>query len=61
MPANRSRRARQLALVGIATAALVAAPLPAQQAGSAITPAEAQQGAQYHQQFLNEFGGEMEG
>jgi predicted Zn-dependent protease len=61
MPANRSRRARQLALVGIATAALVAAPLQAQQAGSAITPAEAQQGAQYHQQFLDEFGGAMTG
>ena len=61
MSANRSRRARGLALASIAMATLVAAPLQAQRAGSAITPAEAQQGAQYHQQFLNEFGGAMTG
>jgi len=48
-------------LAGVAVAALVAAPLGAQRAGSAITPAEAQQGAEYHQQLLNEFGGAMSG
>ena len=30
-------------------------------AGAPITPAEAQQGAEYHPQFLAEFGGEIEG
>lgn len=30
-------------------------------AGSPITPAEAAQGAEYHPQFLSEFGGEVEG
>jgi len=48
-------------LAGVAMAALVAAPLGAQRAGSAITPTEAQQGAEYHQQLLNEFGGAMSG
>jgi len=61
MSANRPRRPMRLALTGVAAAALVAAPLHAQQAGSAITPAEAQQGAQYHQQLLNQFGGAMTG
>jgi predicted Zn-dependent protease len=57
----RSRRTRRIALAGIAATALVAAPLQAQRAGAAITPAEAQQGAKYHQQFLDEFGGAMTG
>ena len=57
----RLRRRVRFALSGVAAAALVVAPLQAQQAGSAITPAEAQQGAQYHQQLLNEFGGAMSG
>jgi predicted Zn-dependent protease len=61
MSANLTRRPRQLALAGVAMAALVAAPLQAQRAGSAITAAEAHQGAQYHQQFLDEFGGAMTG
>jgi predicted Zn-dependent protease len=56
-----SRRRMRLALSGVAAAALVVAPLQAQQAGSAITPAEAQQGAQYHEQMLGEFGGAMTG
>jgi predicted Zn-dependent protease len=56
-----TRRVKRLAFAGIATIALAAAPLQAQQAGSAITPAEAQQGAQYHQKLLNEFGGAMSG
>src|SRR6478736_5350492 len=61
MLTNRHRRPRRLMLAGVAVAALVAAPLGAQRAGSAITPAEAQQGAEYHQQLLNEFGGAMAG
>lgn len=62
----RISRARSLALTGVAAVALAACattsePASAQSAGSAITPAEAQQGAQYHQQFLEEFGGAMTG
>lgn len=50
-------------LLGTAAGALVfaAGPAQAQRAGTAITPAEAQQGAQYHEQFLQEFGGAMSG
>ncbi len=55
-----TRRCARLVLTGVAAAAL-AVPLQAQQAGSAITPAEAQEGAQYHEQLLNEFGGAMSG
>lgn len=62
----RSLPARQLALVGIAACTLsgctsMAGPASAQSAGAPISAAEAQQGAQYHQQFLNEFGGAMTG
>ena len=66
MSATRISRARHLALTGVAALALAAcATTPetasAQSAGTAITQAEAQQGAQYHQQFLDEFGGAMTG
>src|SRR5688572_31504509 len=61
MATTATRRFKRTAFAGIATVALCAGPLHAQQAGSAITPAEAQQGAQYHQQFLDEFGGAMTG
>jgi predicted Zn-dependent protease len=61
MSAHRIPQARRLALAGVAALALVAGPAQAQRAGSAITQAEAQQGAQYHQQFLDEFGGAMSG
>src|SRR5688500_11507102 len=61
MAAFPIRRPVRLALTGVAAAALVVAPLQAQRAGSAITATEAQQGAQYHQQMLNEFGGAMTG
>ena len=61
MFANPHRRPRRLMLASVAMVALVATPLQAQRAGSAITPAEAQQGAQYHQQLLEEFGGAMTG
>ena len=66
MSATRISRARHLALTGVAALALAAcATTPetasAQSAGTAITQAEAQQGAQYHEQFLDEFGGAMTG
>jgi predicted Zn-dependent protease len=61
MATNSKRRIARLTLSGTAAIALAAVPLQAQQAGSAITPAEAQQGAQYHQQLLQEFGGPMSG
>ena len=61
MSVNRVPLARKLALVGVAALALAAVPVNAQRAGSAITQSEAQQGAQYHQQFLQEFGGAMTG
>jgi predicted Zn-dependent protease len=61
MSVHISRRLKRMALAGIAVGALVAAPAPAQRAGSTITAAEAQQGAQYHPQFLQEFGGAMTG
>jgi predicted Zn-dependent protease len=56
-------RMRHLSLLGTTAAALALAsgPATAQRAGTAITQAEAQQGAQYHQQFLQEFGGAMTG
>lgn len=62
----RSLPVRQLALIGIAACTLssctsMAGPASAQSAGAPISAAEAQQGAQYHQQFLNEFGGAMTG
>ena len=54
-------QARKLSLAGVAAFALLAVPAGAQRAGTPITQAEAQQGAQYHQQFLDEFGGAMTG
>jgi predicted Zn-dependent protease len=61
MSPTRVTQARKLALAGVAAVALAAVPANAQRAGTAITQAEAQQGAQYHQQFLQEFGGAMTG
>ena len=61
MSANLLIRKRKLALASIAAIALISVPTQAQQAGQAITQSEAQQGAQYHQQFLDEFGGAMTG
>ena len=61
MVAIRISRTRRLALASVAAFALAAVPASAQRAGSAITQAEAQQGAQYHEQFLQEFGGAMTG
>jgi predicted Zn-dependent protease len=61
MSSLRKSQARKLALTGVAAFALAAVPANAQRAGTAITQAEAQQGAQYHQQFLEEFGGAMTG
>ena len=63
-------RIRRVAVASIAAGTLFAcATVPqeaqaqrtAQRAGGAITAAEAQQGAEYHPQFLREFGGAMTG
>ena len=65
MTSSLSRRIRRLVMTSTAVCTLAGcATVPdtasAQSAG-AITQAEAQQGAQYHQQFLEEFGGAMSG
>lgn len=59
-----TRLTRRILALGIAPVALVgcvgaAAQIPS--ASAPITPAEAQMGAQYHPQFLAEFGGAMSG
>ncbi len=59
-------RIKKVILASVAAGSLFAcATVPqqaqAQRAGGAITTAEAQQGAQYHPQFLQEFGGAMTG
>lgn len=61
MAIDSPRRLRWMICTGLAASVFAAAPLQAQQAGSAITPAEAQQGAEYHTQLLDEFGGAMTG
>ena len=60
------QRIRRLATTSLAVCSLAGcATMPetasAQSAGTPITQAEAQQGAQYHEQFLQEFGGAMSG
>ena len=63
MPA-RFNRLKSLSLVTVASLSLAAcATVPGAnvEPGSPITQAEAQQGAQYHPQFVAEFGGEMAG
>ena len=61
MSSLRKSQARKLALISVAAVALVATPAHAQRAGSAITQQEAAHGAEYHPQFLEEFGGAMTG
>ncbi len=64
MPLKNSRKIATMALTGAASLALGAcATIPGANIapGSPITAAEAQQGAQYHPQFVAEFGGEMTG
>lgn len=64
MPAALSSRIRKFALAGAASLAMSAcATVPGANvaAGSPITPAEAQLGAEYHPQFIQEFGGAMTG
>lgn len=66
MPETAQRRIKWITAAGTATFALMAcATAPqqaqAQRAGGAITAAEARQGAEYHPQFLREFGGAMTG
>ena len=59
-----SRKMKSLAAVSVAAMALSAcASIPGANVapGSPITAEEAQVGAQYHQQFVSEFGGEMTG
>ena len=64
MPQNISRKLRSLSLAGIASCALAACasvPGAGVPAGAPITPQEAQQGAQYHEDFIAQFGGELTG
>ena len=64
MPAPALRKITAAALAGAASLALSAcASIPGANVapGSPITAEEAQQGAQYHEQFVAEFGGEMTG
>ena len=64
MPATRLRRIGTVLLSGAAActlAACAAAPGSNIAAGTPITAAEAQEGAQYHPQFVAEFGGAMSG
>ncbi|MEO0062697.1 MAG: repeat-containing protein YfgC precursor [Pseudomonadota bacterium] len=64
MTAPGITRLKLAALAGAASAALAGcATVPGGNvaAGSPISAAESQQGAQYHQQFIDEFGGEMTG
>jgi predicted Zn-dependent protease len=64
MPRINPRAFRTAALAGAASLALTAcASVPGANvaAGAPITPQEAQMGAQYHPQFVAEFGGEMTG
>ena len=64
MPKLTFRAFRAAALAGAGSLALAAcASVPGANvaAGAPITPEEAQLGAQYHQQFIAEFGGELTG
>lgn len=64
MPMNSPGLFRAMALAGTASLALAACtsvPGANVAAGSPITQAEAAQGAEYHPQFLEEFGGPMSG
>lgn len=64
MPTTIISRSAKLLLTGAGAFALVAcATIPGANVapGSPISAAEAQQGAQYHPQFIAEFGGEMTG
>ncbi len=64
MPAPAIAKSIRLALAGAASLVITAcATVPGANiaAGSPITPQEAQMGAEYHPQFIAEFGGEMTG
>ncbi len=64
MPQFNTRKIKALAIAGVASIALSAcATIPGANVapGSPITAEEAQVGAQYHEQFVAEFGGEMTG
>ncbi|MCX9148546.1 M48 family metalloprotease [Erythrobacter sp. WG] len=59
--ARNKRRALAFGIAAVAVAGCVTAEAQAPQTAGRITPQEAQQGAQYHPQFLAEFGGAMSG
>ena len=64
MSKNNSFGIKRFALAGVAASALAACtavPGGNVAAGSPITPQESQQGAQYHQEMLTEFGGPVAG
>ncbi|HYD25990.1 MAG TPA: M48 family metalloprotease [Croceibacterium sp.] len=64
MPGSPTLRLTSMALAGAAAIALAScATVPGSDvaAGAPITQSEAQQGAQYHQEFLTEFGGAVSG
>ena len=54
-------RIKRIALLGAAAALTVTPSAPLSAQSGAITASEAQQGAEYHPQFLQEFGGAMTG
>jgi predicted Zn-dependent protease len=63
LPHRAPRRPRWLAATGLAAILAACATVPGSDvpAGAPVTQAEAQQGAQYHEQFLTEFGGAYTG
>lgn len=64
MPFSLSRKIKSIAVASasaISLAACASVPGANVAPGSPITPEEAQLGAQYHEQFVAEFGGEMTG
>ena len=64
MSHSLSRKFRTLAMIGVGSLAMAACttvPGSNVPAGSPITAEEAQLGAQYHEQFVAQFGGEMTG
>ena len=61
LPPRRLRPVLTLTLVAIALSGCASVPGSGLATGAPITPAEAQLGAEYHPQFIAEFGGEMTG
>lgn len=59
--AQMKRKALAFSVAAVALAGCMTADAKAPPAGTPISPKEAQTGAQYHQQFLAEFGGALSG